>query len=55
MGLESAEASVHGEKVNNYINLFQDVEACTRGGASAIILNIAMTISLLFGVLLVTQ
>lgn len=55
MGLQSAESALYGPKIENYISLFSDVEACGRGAATTIILNVAMTICMFLGAFLVTH
>lgn len=54
MGLESAESRVRGEKVENYISLFKDVDDCNNF-ATTIIANVLMTLCLLIGTILVNN
>lgn len=53
MGLESAQSPQHGPKVENYVNLFKEVELCSRSSASSVIVNFVLTVCLLFGAHLV--
>lgn len=55
MGLESAQSPQRGPKVENYISLFQQVQQCSRGSASSLIINVVMTACLLLGARLVAH
>lgn len=54
MGLESAQSPLFGPKVENYVNLFRDVELC-RSTATSVVMNVVLTVCLLLGARLVAH